>query len=236
MNFLRIVFLLQAVLPGLAFLVDKLSSRASSCRLAALSTPQATSVPAVTELAQQIETCIRQDKDPEEWLQKLEALNTFKEPNRSPSFLGEWHVWYTNCPPPSNGQLGPFQGTAGQVIQDESTRSYQNLLKVPPNDWLTATLDGIWEEWDGQLLSESGSAEGTAAKQDWGANHWKVTFQRLRIALLGFTLLNKEFPPGTCRIWRTTYLDDNIRIVRAGKTGRVQDEVVFYTKRTPAPS
>jgi hypothetical protein len=158
---------------------------------------------------------------------------------------------YTNCPPPSNGQLGPFQGTAGQVIHDDSDeRSYQNLLKVPPNDWLTATLDGIWDEWDGKLLLGSPSFSSDVMiseteeghdivntrlnkERDWGANHWKVTFQRLRIGLFGITIFEKTFPFGTARVWRTTYLDDEIRIVRAGKTGRIADEVAFYTKRKP---
>ena len=209
-----------------------------------LAAPTASSSSALNELTEQIEARILARKDPEELLQKLEALNTIQEPNRSPSFLQEWNVWYTNCPPPSNGQLGPFRGTAGQVIQDATTHSYQNLLKVPPNNWLTATLDGVWEEWDGKILS-SPDVDAAAASEkhrasrtndDWGANHWKVTFKRLRIALFGFTLVNKEFPPGTARIWRTTYLDDDIRVVRAGKTGRIEDEVVFYTKRKPAPT
>eukprot|EP00522_Entomoneis_paludosa_P004036 CAMPEP_0172472286 /NCGR_PEP_ID=MMETSP1065-20121228/68259_1 /TAXON_ID=265537 /ORGANISM="Amphiprora paludosa, Strain CCMP125" /LENGTH=228 /DNA_ID=CAMNT_0013230417 /DNA_START=392 /DNA_END=1078 /DNA_ORIENTATION=- len=174
--------------------------------------------------------------------QQLEALNVPLEPNRSPDFFGDWSVWYTDCPPPSNGQLGPFQGTSGQVIFDDEAKTYQNLLKVPPNDWLTATLDGVWEEWDGTLLTiENYQTEGYASitnppkNIDWGANHWKVTFVQLTIRLLGITLVQKEFPPNTSRVWRTTYMDEEIRIVRAGKTGRVEDEVVFFTKRSPAP-
>ena len=120
------------------------------------------------------------------------------------------------------------------MIQDASTKSYQNLLRVPPNDWLTATLEGVWEDWDGKLLVE-GAEQGDQSSQDWGKNHWKVTFLRLQIKFFDFQLLDKQFPPDTGRVWRTTYLDDNVRIVRAGKTGRIEDEVVFYTKRTPAP-
>lgn len=205
----------------------------------------------IMTLASKIEACIAANQDPEELLCRLEELNAVKEPNRSPAFLGEWHVWYTNCPPPSNGQLGPFQGSAGQVIDasafESGAPSYQNLLKVPPNDWLTATLDGIWEDWDGVYLNNIRDDSDTALiaspdedpvgkSKDWGADHWKVTFLRLTIAVFGFPLVKKEFPPGTARIWRTTYLDDEIRIVRAGKTGRLTDEVVFYTKRTVPPT
>jgi len=55
------------------------------------------------ELQNEIEDCIRNGVDPEHGLLKLEELNLTSEPNRSPTFFGEWHVWYTNCPPPSNG-------------------------------------------------------------------------------------------------------------------------------------
>lgn len=192
----------------------------------------------VASLSRRIEDCVaRGQEDPEPWLCRLEELNSSREPNRDQGFLGDWHVWYTDAPPPSNGRLGPFQGTAAQHIDDAMTRSYQNLLAVPPNDWLTATLDGRWEEWDGVYLD--GDEEYAAAvdkNMDWGAAHWKVTFLRLRISLFKkFDVVNKEFPPNTSRVWRTTYLDDGIRIVRAGKTGRVEDEMVFYTKRTPPP-
>ena len=158
-------------------------------------------------------------------------------PNRENAFLGEWHVWWTDCPPPSNGQLGPFQGTAEQVVEGTLTHSYKNILKVWPGPWLGAELDGVWEEWDGALLGEEVDAQdpkhAPARGVDYGANHWKVTFKRLSISLLNIRLFEKVFPPGTSRVWRTTYLDDDIRVVRAGPSGRPEDEYVFYTKRTP---
>ena len=143
--------------------------------------------------------------------------------------------------------LGPFQGTASQVIssQDDgddtiiisNNNGYQNLLNVAPMDWLTATLDGVWEDWDGVLLSTTldPQTQSTKTKLDWGANHWKVTFLQLQIKLFGLPLFTKKFDETTSRVWRTTYLQDDVRIVRAGKTGRLEDEVVFYTKRAPAP-
>jgi hypothetical protein len=206
----------------------------------------------VEDLAMQVETCIQAGENPIPWIDRLEnstcATTVADQPNRAPGFMGTWHVWYTDCPPPSNGKLGPFQGTAGQAIEGPETKAYKNLLSVPPNDWLTAVLDGVWEDWDGTVLSTSdddddddakdvNKGEGKLSKEnfDWGANHWKVTFLNLRISIFGFPILNKDFPAGTSRVWRTTYLDKDIRVVRAGKTGRVQDEVVFYTKRTPPP-
>mmetsp|Transcript_18440 Transcript_18440/g.23739 ORF Transcript_18440/g.23739 Transcript_18440/m.23739 type:complete len:282 (-) Transcript_18440:143-988(-) len=189
--------------------------------------------PKISQLENLIDQAIAESKsDPRALIQQLEEIPSQKEPNRSPNFFGEWHVWYTDCPPPSNGKLGPFQGTASQIILDESTRSYQNVLKVPPNDWLTAVLDGVYEDWDGAVLDESGQK---LSAQDWGACHWKVTFLQLQISFFGIPLFNKEFGPDTSRVWRTTFLRDDIRIVRAGKTGRLEDEVVFYTKRTLPP-
>lgn len=184
------------------------------------------------ELRALIDASIASDENPERLISEFEKIPSAASPNRSREFLGEWHVWYTNCPPPSNGQLGPFQGTSEQLISGSSTKSYKNLLKVPPNDWLTATLDGVWEEWDGTLLVGNKTQQ---QKQDFGEDHWKVTFLKLQIAVLGHPLFIKEFPGNTSRIWRTSYMDDDIRIVHAGQTGLKEDEYVFYTKRTPKP-
>jgi hypothetical protein len=144
--------------------------------------------------------------------------------------------------------------------------SYQNLLKVPPNDWLMAVLDGVYQDWNGIPLqktndkldgqssktataasttSTTSTSNGNSASTDWGANHWKVTFIKLTIYLLGFPVFSKDFDQETSRVWRTTYMDNNnndnnsdsssIRIVRASQTGLLQDEVIFYTKRRPSP-
>lgn len=149
-----------------------------------------------------------------------------------------------DCPPPSNGVLGPFQGTSSQYIRNDG--GYQNFLKVAPNDWLTATLDGVWEDWDGVVIRDksdtnASNADATSeannqpSTQDWGADHWRVTFKQLQIKVFGIALFTKEFEANTSRVWRTTYLKDDVRIVRAGKTGRQEDEVIFYTKREAAP-
>jgi hypothetical protein len=229
---------------------SSLSSSSSS-----VATTATKKIMTVEDLALRIETCIQAGENPAPWIDRLEistsATTVTDQPNRAPGFLGTWHVWYTDCPPPSNGKLGPFQGTAGQAIEGPETKAYKNLLSVPPNDWLTAVLEGVWEDWDGALLSTSTSKDEDVAAQgglseaitekistensDWGANHWKVTFLNLRISIFGFPVLTKKFPASTARVWRTTYLDDDIRVVRAGKTGKVQDEVVFYTKRNPPP-
>lgn len=163
---------------------------------------------------------------------RLEARNPTEEPCRSPSCLGEWHIWFTNAPPPSNGQLGPFRGAVSQVLYEDGT--YENRLSVAPNGWLTSTLDGLWEEWDGVFLdasSDQSESKATPRTKDWGSSHTKVTFRSVEICVLGLRLFRMKFPSDTCRIWRTTYLDNEIRLLRAGRTGRQEDESVFYTKR-----
>jgi hypothetical protein len=198
----------------------------------------------IPELCAAIENNVRGRSDPIPSIERLESVESLEEPNRAPQNFGQWEVWWTNCPPPSNGQLGPFfQGTVSQVIPyNDPGHQYQNLLRVPPNDWLSATLDGVWEEWDGKYLtSEDMSDQDTkAVATDHGANSWKVTFLTLRIDLKlwerTFSILKQTFPANTSRVWRTTYLDDEVRVVRAGKTGKRSDEVIFYCRRTAPPA
>lgn len=235
---IRLWFLVAGVLVSTqSFVLQPPSRPTSKLGLFDLFRSNSSSSPASTEevgeLEGRIDACLANDQDPRPLIAELEGLNTVTEPIRLASFRGCWHVWYTDCPPPSNGQLGPFQGTAEQVIKDEGD-GYQNILRVPPNDWLMAVLDGRWEDWDGKLLDTGEPVD--SKPKDYGADHWKVTFLQLQISVFGFPVFTKEFDAGTCRVWRTSFLSDEIRVVRAGKTGRREDEVVFYTKRTPAPS
>eukprot|EP00957_Ditylum_brightwellii_P211853 15366677-Ditylum_brightwellii.AAC.1 len=190
---------------------------------------------------------------------------------------GKWKVEYTTAPPPSNGQLGPFVGIARQVI-DLDTKRYSNLLIVDPNEWLSATLDATWEEWDGVFLEKVGGFDGDNAtssstilegreeeeqkddnqkkddspfgavlnwfrqstdtkestsiskKPDYGATSWRVTFDSLTIRFFGIPIVTKKFE-NTARVWRMSYLDDDTRVVRAGQTGKSEDDVVFYMTR-----
>lgn len=180
-------------------------------------------------------------------LLSIERYNTFEEPNRSSMYKGKWHVWYSTAPPPSNGQLGPFMGSSEQEIAPTGD-SYKNILRLPPNskdnEWLTVVLDGIWEDWDGQVLEDKEAPyagdeytlpDQSSGNKNWGAKYWKVTFLRLNFSLFGNQLISKEFPEGVSRIWRTTYLDEVTRIVRAGRTGLPEDEYVFYMKRSSRP-
>eukprot|EP00984_Skeletonema_dohrnii_P029781 scaffold20663_cov184-Skeletonema_dohrnii-CCMP3373.AAC.1 len=80
-------------------------------------------------------------------LAHLESLCPLAEPARNPLMEGPWIVLYTDAPPPSNGQLGPFKGVAKQVI-DLQKGTYKNELYVggsgsdeDENAWLRAVLE-----------------------------------------------------------------------------------------------
>lgn len=66
---------------------------------------------------------------------------------------------------------------------------------------------------------------------DYGATSWLVGFKTITIRLFGIPIFNQKFPKDTARVWKMTYLDDDTRIVRAGRTGNTNDDVVFYMVR-----
>ena len=184
-------------------------------------------------------------------VQSLETLCPYEEPARMPEMEGKWIVDYTTAPPPSNGKLGPFDGIARQII-DLDKRTYTNYLSVPgeiEKEFLSAKLEATFEEWDGELLKDDRISDGndnedkflqnTGEKQstqqnidltpDYGANCWKVDFKTLTIKLFGFKVLEKSFDEGTSRVWKMSYLDqDGTRVVRAGRTGKDEDAMLFY--------
>lgn len=172
-------------------------------------------------------TSPQQQIEIEDALQQLESTCTLEAPANSPLVEGEWIVEYTDASAPSNGQLGPFSGIARQVVSlDNGT--YRNLLSVPPNDWLTACLDATWQKWDGQYLDDQSPSRD--ATPNIGGSCWLVTFETLTIKLFGIPIVTNNFD-NVQRVWRTTYVDDTTRVVKAGRTGRQDDEMTFYMTR-----
>lgn len=206
----------------------------------------------------------------------LESKCLLDAPARDPRMGGKWKVLYTNAPPPSNGQLGPFIGMARQFV-DLKGGSYVNILEVDPQKWLRAELKAKWFEWDGSLLeydtnknenaidsddyleqepkveivvkgenndvftsvkslisnfNSLGNAFGVnkMSEVDYGATCWRVDFESLSIQVFGIPIVTKKFE-NTSRVWRMSYVDDDTRIVRAGRSGEKDDEFVFYMTR-----
>ena len=124
---------------------------------------------------------------------------------------------YTDAPPPSNGQLGPFsafKGVAKQVI-DLQKGTYKNELYVggrgtdeDENAWLSAVLEATWKEWDGVYLDrgDHGDHDGnddtsintrtrtrTAAVVDHGATTWRVDFVSLTLSIFQVPIFTQNY-------------------------------------------
>lgn len=159
-------------------------------------------IEAATETTAGISATDAQIKRIDTLTRELEELNKTPNPAQSESGAGTWRVRYSNAPPPSNGQLGPFIGTALQSV-DLKSGIYANELLVGSDEtspWLSATLLANWDDL------------GDGSK-------WKVNFRTITLTLFGsFNFFTKTFDEGTSRIWITTFLDDDMRIVRAGPT------------------
>ena len=195
------------------------------------------------------------------YLSHLESLCPLMEPARSPLMDGPWIVLYTDAPPPSNGQLGPLKGVAKQVIDLQKGTYKNELYvggtgtDEDQNAWLSAVLEATWKEWDGVYLDNDGERENggenendgeasdtssnanTASSStppaiiDHGATTWRVDFVSLTLSIFQLPIFTQNFQKGTARTWKMTYLDEDTRIVRAGKTGRGEDDWIFYMRR-----
>lgn len=132
---------------------------------------------------------------------RLEDLNPTPDPAsiNIQSADGCWRVLYSNAPPPSNGQFGPFRGNALQIV-DVGNVKYENRLTLFDGG-LKLSLLADWKVRD--------------------TNTWRVTFRSISFQILGVQLPAIKFPTGTERTWCLTYVDNDLRIVRAGVDGGV---------------
>ena len=135
---------------------------------------------------------------------RARALETFmlasERANVERTSEGVWRVAYTNAPAPSNGRLGVFSGASFQVV-DATRRRYSNVLSVPPENWLRCELRARWDVLEDDAL-------------------WLATFESVEIKVFDrFVLGKKVWGEGeVTRVWRTTYVDDDVRVVRAART------------------
>lgn len=162
---------------------------------------------------------IRSEVDPPTRAQKAtirsiaESLETINNPTPRPALSelpgGMWKCLYTNAPGPSGGKLGPF---VGRVYQDVNmaSKQYANILKVGKKGtepWLTARLVATWEVKD--------------------EDTWEVLFKHLELRVFGRAVLHREFK-NVRRLWRMTYLDDQLRIMRAKRPGKADDQAFLF--------
>lgn len=90
--------------------------------------------------------------------------------------------------------------------------------------------------WFDSIISifntDSNNSNTPTLSPDYGKENWKVDFKTLTIKIFGFPIVQKTFDEGTSRVWKMSYLDgDGTRIVRAGRTGKDDDAMLFYMSR-----
>lgn len=104
---------------------------------------------------------------------------------------------------------------------DNFSDSSSNTVTTPTN-WVES-ISSIFKPQPQQKLESN---------PDYGADSWKVDFKTLTIKLFGFKLIEKSFDEGTSRVWKMSYLDkDGTRVVRAGRTGKDEDAMLFYMQK-----
>lgn len=60
----------------------------------------------------------------------------------------------------------------------------------------------------------------------------RITFEKISNSIFGFKLPEKEFPKGKqVRIWKITYLDDDLRVMRAGRPENMESEYFLFILR-----
>lgn len=143
-----------------------------------------------------------------ELVKSLESLNPTKKTSDSPLLNGTWSLVYTTNEGSSAGKVGPFVGKVVQEI-DYKKAFYTNNVKLF-NGAVEATLGATWDVK--------------------GPNLWTVKFLNIKFTLFSIVVSSKSLE-GTTGTWRTTYLDDNFRILYAiGGKNTVKENVYILAK------
>lgn len=143
-----------------------------------------------------------------ELVQSLEKLNPTSKITTSKLLDGKWTLLYTTNEGSSAGKLGPFIGAVTQDIRFND-KFYENKVSLF-NDIVVAALGATWDVA--------------------GPNLWTVKFLDIQFSLFG-NAVSKKSLQGTVGTWRTTYLDENIRILYAiGGKNTVKENIYILTK------
>jgi hypothetical protein len=116
---------------------------------------------------------------------------------------------------------------SGEKEDKSHSEYYREIESDEVKDNLVNVFDSLARLFPSKMSAISANS---VANVDHGASSWRVTFENLQIRVFGFPILNKEFE-NTSRIWKMTYVDETTRIVRAGRTGRSEDDAVFFMSR-----
>ena len=115
----------------------------------------------------------------------------------------------------------------GTYLDDPTTTASEKTVAYG-----VGPLELMQSDGGGDGVSASSEKQSTTSDDaDPGATTWKVDFESLTLSIFQIPIFTQQFKAGTSRTWKMTYLDDDTRIVRAGKTGRGEDDWIFYMKR-----
>ena len=145
---------------------------------------------------------------------ELESKNPTSKPAYSSKMNGFWRMLYTDFSPPStsSGKLGPFIGEVYQDL-DSNNNIIKNILNLsfPP---LTGAL--------------------IAKQRILNDNTWAIEFDRVGNKLFNrINLPTTKFKPGDqIRLWEITYLDADLRIMRARRPEvDTKESFIFILKK-----
>lgn len=140
----------------------------------------------------------------------LEKFNVTPRPARSAQQEGLWTLLYTDLPPAeSSGKIGPFIGAVTQNLEPSRNR-IENILTVK-----SVGIRGV-----------------LSAKQSVVDDFtWLITFDRLSVSIFGIKLVDRPFPRQEIRTWRTVFLSDSLRIIRAKRLESGDEGFLFILAR-----
>lgn len=178
-----------------------------------------------------------QQKEIETLVSQIEKNNPTKSPSTSDLMNGYWRLLYTDFDPPaeSSGKLGPF---VGDVFQDLNSKKLliKNILKVGfPSiiGALTANLSiPNGNTWYVIILLFLIDVLQQSLNTRIHSIYREIEFDRVENSIFGIPLPSKVFPPKSqIRVWRITYLDQDLRIMRAGRPESKPSEYFIFILR-----
>jgi len=140
-----------------------------------------------------------------ELVKVLEASTPTRKPAYSEKMNGYWRLLYTDFSPaaPSSGQLGPF---IGDVFQDLDGRAnvIKNILKIG------------FPKIEGVLVAKQRIKDDVT---------WEITFDYVYNS---FKTDPKYFDGKEIRLWEITYLDQDLRIMRARRPESSRESAFIF--------
>jgi len=139
----------------------------------------------------------------------VESTNPTKSPALSNKMNGYWRMLYTDFDPPaeSSGKVGPFTAEVFQDL-DSNKKVIKNILKLD-----FPRIEGFLQ----------------ANQEVVDYNTWSIDFDFVSNKIFGIQTPTKKFPTKSqIRLWRITYLDNNLRIMRARRVEASDDESFIF--------